>query len=103
MEQQKLSPEISQDLARSICKQTGMHLGNVVCRRSNPECAHEFPVIYGCPVLINDASSVFAVEDYQLHDLTTIGRHPPDFCFFGRKSNQILLDLKLIQNSRGMR
>ena len=44
----------------------------LVC--ANPECATHYPVIDGIPVLINEANSVFSIDDFTSQRSTTFDR-----------------------------
>ena len=58
--------------SRLICLDGKMECNNDACRSS-------FPVIDGIPILINEGTSIFSVEDFVLHRTTTLATGTPTF------------------------
>jgi SAM-dependent methyltransferase/uncharacterized protein YbaR (Trm112 family) len=68
----RLPPDLAAQLICPACKTPlGQPQGESLdC--PNPACANSYPVIAGCPVLINEANSVFSIADYRQHAVTTM-------------------------------
>jgi uncharacterized protein YbaR (Trm112 family) len=68
----RLSQNVQELLCCPIChaklKQTASHFECIA-----PECAAQFPVVNGIPVLINERSSVFTFDDFVSHRKTFFG------------------------------
>ena len=45
---------------------------------TNNECSKNFPIVDGCPILINEANSVFAINDYITRNVTTMDMRQSD-------------------------
>jgi uncharacterized protein YbaR (Trm112 family) len=53
-----------------VCRSTlGPEGDQLVC--ANPQCGSRFPIVAGIPVLINEANSIFAIEDFVARRHTT--------------------------------
>jgi SAM-dependent methyltransferase len=68
----KLSPPVSDSLICPVCKANLVQREGSSFRCSNAECALVFPVVDNCPVIINEANSVFAIDDYESKRVTTM-------------------------------
>jgi SAM-dependent methyltransferase len=65
-----LSAGVQAQLRCPVCKaQVNMTSEQVLCL--NPQCAVSFPVIDGVPVLINEKTSIFSIDDFTGHRNTT--------------------------------
>lgn len=66
----RLSAAIRESLHCPICK-TQLKAMEVHLICANPECGAHFPVVDGIPVLINEESSVFSIDDFVSQRSTT--------------------------------
>jgi len=67
----KLEEDILQKLRCPICKSNFELDGSFHCL--NAQCRTSFPIVDGIPILINEASSLFRIQDYINHRNTTWG------------------------------
>ena len=75
----RLSPSVRELLCCPICRaKLQQALEQLEC--TNPECTTSFPIVDGIPVLINERSSIFSIDDFVSHHKT----------FFGNKSENRL-------------
>lgn len=65
------TPGLLADLACPCCRH-GLQRQDDRLACTNPECAGEFPLVDGRPVLINEANSLFSISDYQQRRVTTM-------------------------------
>ena len=72
MDSLRLPRAISADLLCPICKYSLIIRPGGDCACANPECSTTFPIVDGCPVLINEANSVFSIDDYVARNITTM-------------------------------
>jgi uncharacterized protein YbaR (Trm112 family) len=67
-------PELPQQIQRllccPICKEKITIVDNQ-CECENKRCASVFPIIDGVPILINEQSSIFSIDDFEKHRDTT--------------------------------
>jgi SAM-dependent methyltransferase len=68
----KLSPSVAESLVCPSCGAAVVKGESSSFGCSNPECHIEFPVVDGCPVIINEANSIFAFADYASRNITTM-------------------------------
>ena len=72
----KLSTAIQQLLRCAICK-AELELVGEQFRCTNPDCSNFFPIINGIPILINEDSSIFSVDDF-IHQRNTFLKLSPE-------------------------
>ena len=72
MQETRLPTSVAEDLVCPICKTALQSPSDSKLSCSNDACATEFPIVEGCPVLIHDANSVFAVADFLAGEITTM-------------------------------
>lgn len=72
MYRSKLPRSIADNLACPACKTALGHQQGIELICPNPVCSAAYPIINGCPVLINDANSVFAISDFTHGAVTTM-------------------------------
>ena len=82
--QLKVSQEV-QDIFRCPACRTDLELvsDQFVC--NNTECKKRFPIVDGIPVLINESSSVFSIDDFVHRRNTTINLNRGRFERFVRR------------------
>lgn len=73
----KLSADISRDMICPKCKEGKIVLSGPVFVCQIPRCASRYPVVDGCPILINEENSVFAIADYESRRITTMNLAGP--------------------------
>jgi SAM-dependent methyltransferase len=67
----RLSPAIQESLRCPVCKGKLQRVdAKFHCR--NADCDASFPIVDGIPVLINEKSSIFSVDDFVHHRKTTL-------------------------------
>jgi SAM-dependent methyltransferase/uncharacterized protein YbaR (Trm112 family) len=67
----RLSESVQELLCCPVCHAKLKHIGEQF-KCTNPECAANFPVVDGMPVLINEHSSVFSIEKLISHHKTLL-------------------------------
>jgi len=68
----RLPPDITEYVTCPTCKTA---LGNLTApetRCTNSDCGAVYPIIDGCPVLVNEKNSVFAISDFTGQQVTTM-------------------------------
>ncbi len=63
----RLSEQIQALLACPYCK-SKLVVSDIECLCTNEACRSHFPIVNGVPVLLNESSSVFRIQDYANHD-----------------------------------
>lgn len=70
----RLKEEIVQKLCCPICR-SRLDLAGTHFRCMNPQCQTFFPVVDGIPVLLNESSSIFSINDFVNHNDTFFRTH----------------------------
>jgi uncharacterized protein YbaR (Trm112 family)/SAM-dependent methyltransferase len=74
LSQIKISKTVQELLCCPICRLKLTYVGTeLTC--TNSECATHFPIVDGVPVLLNEKSSVFTIEDFFSRRNTTFNLH----------------------------
>ena len=68
----KLQNSFAHDLVCPVCKHQLINQSNVSYDCRNQECSKKFPIVDGCPVVINETNSVFNIDDYIARKITTM-------------------------------
>jgi uncharacterized protein YbaR (Trm112 family)/SAM-dependent methyltransferase len=71
----KLSPELQTQLCCPVCR-SSLQLNGDQLRCLDPNCGKTYPIVDGIPVLINDAESLFSIEDV-LRESRNANPRPP--------------------------
>lgn len=66
----RVAKEVLDRLSCPVCR-SRLKLGDDALACVGPECRRVFPVVDGVPVLINEAGSLFSIEDFVQHRDTT--------------------------------
>ena len=72
MENLRLAGAIADELVCPACRRPFGGVTGPSLHCPNDACGAEYPVIEGCPVLINEGNSVFAIDDYRRRVVTTM-------------------------------
>jgi SAM-dependent methyltransferase/uncharacterized protein YbaR (Trm112 family) len=67
-----LPDSVKQDLLCPICKAALQADEGNSLRCTSPDCATSYPVVDGCPILINESNSVFTIDMYKRREVTTM-------------------------------
>ncbi|MBR8834776.1 MAG: methyltransferase domain-containing protein [Stigonema ocellatum SAG 48.90 = DSM 106950] len=111
--QVKLSTRVQEILSCPICN-TQLELRSEDCQCRNHECKAVFPVIKGIPILIDEESSIFSINDFLENRNTTIDLSPKNHFFENfkrfipnlsiniktKKNYQQLIKLLLVQSTK---
>jgi len=68
----QIQPSFFANLACPCCKEATLKVIGDRIDCSNPECGASFPLIGNKPILINEANSLFSINDYQQGHVTTM-------------------------------
>jgi len=68
----RLPSLVLESLACPCCERAALQQDGNQLHCSNPSCSASFPVVNGCPVLINEANSLFSISDYMDQVITTM-------------------------------
>jgi SAM-dependent methyltransferase/uncharacterized protein YbaR (Trm112 family) len=74
MRSTKLRTEIQRLLRCPVCR-ARLQLADGVCSCTRPECATRFPIVDGVPILLNEAQSIFSIDDFIHRRDTTFQSH----------------------------
>ena len=111
MHRSTLRPEIRQRLRCPVCN-ARVQLADEACSCTQAECARRFPVVDGVPILLDEARSIFSIEDFVHRRDTTFRSHgstledivhgvldrlPTLTCSVGARRNYALLADALLQ------
>lgn len=72
MDKLKLQSSVAHDLVCPSCKHQLINQSNVSYDCRNKRCSMTFPIVDGCPILINETNSVFNIDDYIARKITTM-------------------------------
>ena len=67
-----LPDSVKHDLLCPTCKAALQPDGGNSLRCTSPECATRYPIVDGCPILINESNSVFTIDAYKRREVTTM-------------------------------
>jgi len=70
-------PDVAVSLLRCPVCREGLVIANEGLRCKDQACGARFPIIDGIPVLINNLTSIFSIEDFVLHRTTTLATGKP--------------------------